>query len=116
MSGFDQYWAKNVTEKLDKLEARISRLESVLLLTESKKRLVLPKSSKGPSGTISKLIKAGFLDTPKTRREVQNELERQGYYYRAPVIHTALTRDFMKKKGILTRVGKKGEWRFVLKK
>lgn len=116
MSDFDQNWAKNVTEKLDTLESRISKLESILLQTESEKRRFLSKGAKGPSGAISKLIQEGFLDTPRTRREVQNELERQGYYYRPQVIHTALTRDFMKRKDILTRVGKKGEWRFVLKK
>lgn len=116
MNGFNQDWAKTVVEKLDKLEARISKLESILLQTSGKKTLVLSKSAKGLSGAISKLIQEGFLDRPKTRREVEEELERQGYYYRSPAIHTALTRDFMKRKNLLTRVGKKGEWRYVLKK
>ena len=115
MSSLDREWASNITEKLDNLEARVSKLESILQQAESK-RLVLSKSAKGLSGAISKLVQDGFLDKPKTRKEVQDELERRGIYYRAPVIHTSLTRDFMKRKDILTRVGKKGEWRYVLKK
>lgn len=115
MNGFHEDLAGNITARLDKLETRISKLESVLLQTAGKRRLVLSKHE-GLSGAITKLIQEGFLDTPKTRKEVQNDLKRQGYYYAAPAIHTALTRDFMKRKGILTRVGKKGKWQYVLKK
>ena len=116
MSDFDQELARKVIKRLERLETRVSKLESTFQQTSRKKELVLPKNTKGPSGAISKLIQENFLNTPKTRKEVQDELERQGYYYSRQAIHTALTRDFMRRKGILTRIGRKGEWKYVERK
>jgi hypothetical protein len=117
LTGFDQNWMKAIVEKIDSLEARVWKLEDKLML-ESNTKTALKTSNviKGPSGAIGKLMQEGFLDQPKTSREVETELNRQGYYYDSRVIHTALTRDFMKRKQLLTRIGKKGDWRFVVRK
>ena len=116
MNDFDQDQARTVAERFDKLEARISKLESITLQTAEKRTLVLSKSEKGLPRALSKLIQEGFLNTPKLRKEVQDEMKRQGYYYSTQAIQNTLARDFMKKKGILTRIGKRGKWRYVLKK
>ena len=56
MNDFDQDRARIVEERLDKIEARISKLERIMLQTTEKKTLVLSKSEKGLPSALSKLI------------------------------------------------------------
>jgi len=113
LSEFNQELVGKVIERLDRLEARVSELESAFQQVSRKKECISSNNAKGPSGAISRLIREGFLDTPKTRKEVQDELERQGYYYSRQAIQNVLARDFMKKKSMLTRIGKRGKWKYV---
>jgi len=67
-------------------------------------------------GGVHKLIYDGFLDNPKLVKDVKSELERQGYYYTITAVNKALYIDFMKKKNLLTRTGKRGKWKYVIRK
>lgn len=114
MSGFDREESRNIVERLDQLEARVSELESVLLKTKSRRTLLKSKGS--PLGATMKLYDEGYFKTPREFPEIKQELARQGYYYPSAPLYVALTRDIMKNRGLLTRIGKKREWKYVERK
>jgi hypothetical protein len=119
LSNFDRRWVDEIVRRLDSLEGRIWKLEEALLGVKKPSRI--PKQTSAKSGgvlvtALDELIKDGIFDQPKTFQEIQKEFERRGHYFKPATIYPCLTRDFMKKRRILTRVGKKGEWRYVLKK
>lgn len=105
----------DILKRLDILEVRTKSLEKAVFKAKNKE-IVSSDEFEGLAGGINKLISEHFFDEPKTLREIISEMERQGYFYSPGAINTALRRDFMKKKGILTRVGQKGNWRWVLRK
>jgi len=114
MSNINKDWIKKVMDRLSNLESRVSSLEK--LMPTIKETRVVTKEFKGLSGGINKLIDEGFFSRPKSLSQILDEMRRQNYYYSAPAVNTALTRDFMKRKGLLTRLGKRGEWKYVLRK
>lgn len=114
MSKNNEDWMKRVMERLDNLEARVSSLEKSRLTLE--KTPTVKKEFTGLSGGIRKLIQESFFDTPKSLKQIMDEMRRQMYYYSEPAVNTAVTRDFMKRKGLLTRIGKRGQWKYVLRK
>lgn len=93
--------------------ARVSSLKKSRLTF--KKTPAVKKEFTGLSGGLSKLYQEGFFDTPKLLKQILDEMERQAYYYSAPAVNTTLTRYFVKK-NLLTRVGKRGQWKYVKKK
>jgi len=111
----DEKTMKDILERLEKLEARVSSLLEAQR-RPSEKPMPVKEEFKGLAGGISLLIKNGFLNTPRPVGEIQKELERLGYYHQAGAIRTALNRDFMKKKQILTRIMKDAKWHYILKK
>jgi hypothetical protein len=114
LSRINEDWMKKVMERLDNLEARVSSLEKSILTV--KKIPAVKKEFTGLSGGIRKLINDGFFNKPKSLREIMDEMRRQMYYYSEPAVNTAVTRDFMKRKGLLTRIGKRSQWKYVLRK
>lgn len=113
MSELDRKWVHSVDKRLESLEARISDLERVLSSPE-KTKTVAKGSSKGPTNAILKLVQEGFLDVPKPVKEIEQELKRQGYYYSLQVIDATLRRMNVNK--VLTRTGKRGQWRYAVRK
>ncbi len=109
MSGSD----KDVIARLEQLEARVSELEKAWLKTTSRRRQL---RSKGPLGATLKLYEEGFFKTPREFQEICQELARHSYYYQRGHIYTALTRDMMQNRALITRIGKKGEWKYVERK
>lgn len=114
MSAVDVEQIRKIIERLDDLEARVSSLENYV--KPLMRKPAAPRKFEGLSGGINKLIDEGFFDAPRSLKEVIEEMRRLGYYYAVPAISTALSRDFMQRKGILTRTGKRGNWKYVLKK
>ena len=114
MNNYNKEMLEEIMERLKNLETRVSALEKSLASTKEES----PKLEKfeGLSGGINKLIHEGFFNTPRSLKEVVNELQRQCYFYAKPAINTALMRDFVKRKNVLTRIGKRGEWKYVLRK
>lgn len=91
-----------MAKKLDEVEKiitvhekRISKLENAVFAERAK-----PKGKqefKGLSGGIEYLISKGFLDTPKSVKEVQEELRKEGYHYSYGSADKLLRVDFMTK-------------------
>jgi len=111
----DEKTMKDLLERIEKLEARVSSLLEAQRRPSGKPTLGR-EEFKGLAGGINLMIKNGFLNTPRLVGEIQKELERLGYYHQAGAIRTALNRDFMKKKQILTRIMKDKKWHYVIKK
>ena len=101
-------------EKIKKLEARISKLESVVFGKETKKPS--KKSFSGLVGGINLLIENGFFNKPKLVTEVQDELQRESYFHPLQATDTALRRSFVKSKKNLTRIKIDGVWQYVMRK
>jgi hypothetical protein len=113
LSELDRRWVHGVDRRLKSLEARISDLERAF--SSPKRTKTFAKgSSKGPTNAILKMIQEGFLDVPKTVREIEQELKRQGYYYSLQAIDATLRRMNVNK--VLTRTGKRGKWRYAVRK
>jgi len=95
-------------------EKRISELEKTIFIEKAK-----PKEQqefKGLSGGIEYLISKGFLDAPKSVKEIQGELKKEGYHYPYNSINKLLSVDFMEKQKRLTRVKEGKVWKYVLRK
>jgi len=110
-----------MTEKIDDIEKaikdhekRISELEKAVFAEKVK-----PKEKeqfKGLSGEIEYVISKGFLNTPKSVKEVQEELRKEGYHYPYKSVGKLLYVDFMKKRKILTRIKENNIWKYVVRK
>ncbi len=70
----------------------------------------------GLKGGINSIIKDGFINTPRSRDEIHTELARLGYHYSRAAMQTALNRDFMKKKRLITRIKEGKIYKYVVKK
>lgn len=113
MSEFNGSWVNSVDKRLDSLEARISDLERAIS-SSKKTKTAISGSSKGPTNAVLKLIQDGFLNEPILVKEIVQELNRQGYYYTIQVIDEVLRR--MNRNRILTRTGKRGKWKYTVRK
>ncbi len=111
--------------EIERLEKRLTALEGRMTSLEGKAASQPRETSSTKadehldlSGGIRLLVEGGFLDTPRSRKDVYEELKRLGYFHRKEAVSTALGRDWMKRKRVLTRVPKaegKG-WLYVKKK
>jgi len=68
------------------------------------------------SGGINYLIEKDFFKKPKLVTEVQDELQKEGYYYSVQASDTILRRDMVNRKKTLTRIKVGGVWQYVLRK
>lgn len=117
-SSFNRRWVDDIMGRLDALEGRVWKLEEILL--GAKKPLGTQPTPARNGGVLvtalNGMVSTHFFDEPKSFQETQTELRRQGHYFKDATVYPCLTREFMKKRKILTRVGKRGEWRYVLMK
>jgi len=111
---------EKIFQRLETLESKVSQLEKKLKPAESSTANATAVSAisdfEGLSGGISKVIKEGFLNEPKLVSEINSELNRLGYYYPITSVNKVLYIDFMKRLNLLTRIGKRREWRYVIRK
>lgn len=110
-----------MAEKIDAVEKmikdhekRISKLEKATF--GEKLKLKGKQEFRGLSGGIQYLISKGFLNTPKSVNEVQEELRKEGYHYRWESINKMLSIDFMRKRKLLRRIKENGIWKYVARK
>jgi hypothetical protein len=95
-------------------EKRISKLEKAIFTEKAK-----PKGKrefKGLSGGIEYLISKEFLNTPKSVKEIHNELRKEGYHYQEKSVDKLLRIDFMAKRKILTRIKENNVWKYAVRK
>jgi len=104
------------SEKIKELESRISKLEKAVF--DQKKSSTNTKSKKytGLKGGIHLLIDNGFFKKPVFVTEVQDELQREGYFRPIQSTDTILRRDLVQKEKILTRIKVNGVWQYVIRK
>lgn len=71
---------------------------------------------KGVSGGIEFLIDKGFFGNPKSKKEVLDELKKEGYFHSSQTVDSALRHTFVNSRKILTRIKEKDVWKYVLRK
>jgi hypothetical protein len=101
-------------DKLKEIEERLKKLEEAIF--KSKSSAVIKSSYGGPVGGVGRLIEAGFLDQPRSVKEIKSELEKEGCYYGIQAVDTSVRRDYMKNKRILTRFKEKDLWKYAVRK
>jgi len=103
------------TKKIKELENRISKLEKTIFGSKvsSKKGKI---KYKGLSGGINYLIEKDFFKKLKLVTEVQDELQKEGYYYSVQATDATLRKNMVNRKKILTRIKVGGVWQYVLRK
>jgi len=105
---------KEIEKAIQEHESRISRLEEAVL--EKGKEPRKPQEFKGLSGGIEYLISKGYLDSPKSVKEIQEELRKEGYHYQRPSVNKMLSVDFTVKQRSLTRITEKNVVKYVVRK
>ena len=105
-----------------KIGSFIDSLKDGVYISDSKgkKGMSQVRKSKRVSGIgryIFELINNNFFDTPKTIKEVEEELKIKGHLYDSRVIDATIRNVFMKSKKIITRLKNTGDskarWRYV---
>ncbi|MCH8915775.1 MAG: hypothetical protein IIA82_08050 [Thaumarchaeota archaeon] len=105
----------DLEEKIEKISKRLDKLENAVF-GNKKPKIKAEKKYKGIAGGINFLIDSGFLNALKSSREVHKELKKEGYHYRKEAVDTALRRDFVGSKKILTRDKDGKIWKYVIRK
>jgi len=105
---------KNIESKIDDIVSRIEKLEKIVF--NEKKPKISTKKYEGITGGLNFLIDSNRLDTPKSSKEIHEELKKEGYYYRKEAVDTILRRDFVGSKKILTRDKEGKIWKYVIRK
>ena len=86
------------------------------LLTQNATEIISSKKSKSKSpqsitGFITLMSKEGFFDTPKTLKEISEELARRGYHYRTTSLSQPI--QTLLRKRSLGRIVVNGKWAYV---
>lgn len=108
-----------VTDDEGKEHSGEMELSSVKSVKKIKKVGVKKEKSdnyKGVGGGIRLLIDNDFFSKPKSLGDIKKELEREGYYPSKETLSTALRRDFVKTKKVLTRIEQEDGWGYVIRK
>jgi len=108
---------KKIEEKLQELENRIKKIETVVFSQEfSKKKDESVKKYEGLIGGMNFLIDNKFFDKPRKVIEIIDELNKEGYHYSRQAVDITLRRDLIKKKKILLRMMEGKFWNYVIRK
>lgn len=109
--------SSNDLKKIKELEARILKLEKVVFDTKSKKSIKTSTTEyQGLVGGLQLLIDNGFFNKPVLVTEVQDELQKEGYFRPIQSTDAALRKDMVQRKQALTRIRVNGVWQYVIKK
>lgn len=105
---------EEIKKMIENHEKRVSALEEAIFVQkfEPKKK----PEFKGLSGGIQHLISKGFLNTPKSVKEIQEELRKEGYHYPYESVNKILYVNFMTKQKLLTRIKENDVWKYVIRK
>lgn len=111
----------DVRKIIEEMDSRLREVEKFVAKsknTEHRKETKVENADDygGLKGGINSIIKDGFISIPRSRDEIHTELARLGYHYSRAAMQTALNRDFMKKKRLITRIKEGKIYKYVVKK
>ena len=106
--------SKKILKLLEEQNKKIGNLIKLLGQTDIKHephKKIQVKSSKSITGLITRFAEEGFFDTPKTLKEISEELARQSYHYRSSSLTNPLQR--LLRKRSIGRIIVNGKWAYV---
>ena len=106
---------EELKKRLEDHENRIKKLEKVLF-SKKEPMKALKKNYKGLAGGIRLLIDNGFLNEPKSVKEIMVELKREGYHNSQAGVSSTLSVTFTKSQKVLNRVDENKVWKYVVRK
>jgi 3-phosphoglycerate kinase len=107
---------QEIIARLEAVERRLEALENTRLEAKETKKEQTNENFSGLAGGIRRLIKNGFLNSPKEAKEIKEELKREGYHYTDAGITSTLTETFVKNKRVLTRIDENKHWKYTIRK
>ena len=109
---------KEVKQEISKIKKRLEKIENVLFSENLQvgRKTIKQKKYSGLAGGIQLLLDNNFLDVPKDVPTIVSELKREAFHYPTESVRAALSRDFTKKKRILTRVQENNKYKYVKRK
>jgi len=114
---------EKILKKLEEMDNRLERIEKKFfsVKTEASLKKSKPTSTKkavykGISGGVKMLIDNGFFETPRSMRQVIDELKREGYFYPPQSVDSAIRKDFFGRKKVLSRIKDGKIWVYVIRK
>lgn len=110
---------KHVIKLLEEQKETLSRIEKSLGLPkvvddESKPAIELQRKKKHPKTIhdfVDLLKEEGFFDTPKTLKEVNSELTKNGHYFPIGTLSKSMLR--LVRQRVVGRIGVSGKWAYV---
>lgn len=115
-----------MSEKVSELKKKIESHEKRILALEkalNQQQLRVPEEKpnnttnfKGLIGGIRFIVSKGFLNSPKSVKEIQEELKKEGYHYGELSVDKILRVNLMQKQKALTRVREDNIWKYVVRK
>lgn len=102
---------KKSLDKIEKIISKKSELISQSYEPQKSNKTKSTKSAKSISGFIKGFAEEGFFDTPKTLKEISEELARNGYHYRTTSLTHPL-RNLLRKR-FIGRIVVNGQWAYV---
>ena len=109
----------NDSKKIKELEERVSKLEKAVFVkkpVKTEKSIKSPNKYQGLAGGLQLLIDNGFFNKPVLVTEVQDELQKEGYFRPIQSTDAALRKDMVLRKKTLTRIKVDGVWQYVIRK
>ena len=110
--------AEALVKQINDLVQELGKLAGVEVEKSSassqKSKVKSKKEYSGTTGGIRMLIDDGYFSVPKVKKDVINKLAEEGRYYSNPSISMSLLNLVKERK--LSRIGKKGSWKYVIRK
>lgn len=104
---------EEIRKRFEKIERRLDLLEGV---DKKIKKNLGKKNYKGLAGGIRFLIDNIFFDSPKSLKEIIDELKREGYHYSKSGVASTLSTTFVKSQRILNRIKEDKSWKYAIRK
>mgnify|MGYP001597735902 CR=1 FL=1 len=106
---------EEIKKIIDDHENRIKKLEEIIFSRKQTGKTT-KKDYKGLAGGIRLLINNGFLNEPKSVKEIMSELKREGYHNSQAGVASTLSVTFTKSQKVLNRIDENKVWKYVLRK
>ena len=104
---------EEINKRFEAIEKRLDLLENKGLKI---KKNPGKKNHKGLAGGVRFLIDNNFFNSPKSLKEIIEELKREGYHYSKSGVASTLSTTFVKSQKILNRIKENKSWKYALRK
>lgn len=113
---------KNKQQIIEEIRILLNELEGVGdsatsgVVASKKKAQAKPDNYSGCSGGLRHLVEQGYFDQPRNKQEIVVKLKEIGRYYSSPLVSMNLLNLSGNTERLLTKLGQRGSYKFVIRK